>query len=301
MKLFVRLLAALGYVVCTMWFVPAIVGQEKLSDDEQALRKRAADFIEAFNKGDAVAVAAFWTPDGDYVDQAGHALRGRKAIESAFRKQFANAPGAKLRVHPTAFRLVKPDLAIEDGITEVFLAGGGLPAVTRYTSVHIKQDGQWYLASVRDSVALPPSHYEHLHALEWLVGHWADETTKGDVARVSYGWAEGRHFLLGRLTTTVKDVPVAGATQWIGWDPTAKQIRSWSFDSSGGFSEAIWTEDNNRWLIKSVHTLRDGKKHVATNIVTKVDADHLTWQATKVSVDGKSLPDSEIVKMKRVR
>jgi hypothetical protein len=33
--------------------------------------QRAKEFIAAFNKGDARAVASFWTPEGDYVDQVG--------------------------------------------------------------------------------------------------------------------------------------------------------------------------------------------------------------------------------------
>ena len=31
-------------------------------------------------------------------------------------------------------------------------------------------------------------------------------------------------------------------TQRIGWDPAAKQIRSWEFDSEGGFGEGTWGE-----------------------------------------------------------
>jgi uncharacterized protein (TIGR03000 family) len=51
---------------------------------EAALRKRAEEFIAAFNSGDANAVAAFWAPDGDYIDQAGTTLSGRQAIAAAF-------------------------------------------------------------------------------------------------------------------------------------------------------------------------------------------------------------------------
>jgi hypothetical protein len=40
----------------------------------------AKAFVDAFHKGDAKAVAAFWMPDGDYVDEHGRILKGRKAI-----------------------------------------------------------------------------------------------------------------------------------------------------------------------------------------------------------------------------
>ena len=96
-------------------------------------------------------------------------------------------------------------------------------------------------------------------------------------------------------------MPVAGGTQWIGWDPIDKQIRSWSFYSGGGFSEGVWTKDGDRWTIKTTAKTGDGRKVTTTNVLTRVDADHLTWQATKVTVDGKSVPDGAVVKLKRVK
>ena len=53
--------------------------------------------------------------------------------------------------------------------------------------------------------------------------------------------------------------------------------------------------------VKSTATMRDGKKLAATNIITRVDADHFTWQSTKRSADGKALPDTDVVKMKRTK
>jgi hypothetical protein len=41
------------------------------------VKKTAAAFTEAFNAGDAAAVAAFWTKDGEYVGPDGESLRGR--------------------------------------------------------------------------------------------------------------------------------------------------------------------------------------------------------------------------------
>src|SRR5258708_5366100 len=88
---------------------------------------RAMEFIAAFNKGDARAVAAFWTPEGDYVDQVGRHFKGRAALEKMYAKLFAGQKGAKLTVTVTAARLVTPEVAIEEGITEVAPADGGPP------------------------------------------------------------------------------------------------------------------------------------------------------------------------------
>jgi uncharacterized protein (TIGR02246 family) len=269
--------------------------------EENALKARAEEFIAAFNKGDAEAVAAFWLPDGDYVDQTGNTLSGRKAIQAAFEKQFAAAKGGKLKIMTKSLRLVNGDLAIGDGTTEVTYPGDAPPIGTRYTAIHVKKDGQWYLASVRDAVLVPPSSHPHLKDLDWLTGDWQDEAEKGEQAKVSYSWAENDNFLVSAFVTTLKDVPVAGGMQWIGWDGVAKKIRSFSFDSNGGISEGSWNKDGDKFLGKVKASLRDGKTLTATIVITKVDADHFTWQSTKRSLDGKELPDSDVVKMKRAK
>ena len=38
--------------------------------------------------------------------------------------------------------------------------------------------------------------------------------------------------------------------QVIGWDPAAKQVRSWVFDSGGGIGEGIWTKQGDKWIKK---------------------------------------------------
>ena len=89
--------------------------------------------------------------------------------------------------------------------------------------------------------------------------------------------------------------------KWIAWDAIDKQIRSFSFYSGGGFGEAVWSKDDNKWSVKTTARTANGQKVSATNVVTKTDNDHVTWQMTKLIVDGKSLPDPKPVKMKRVK
>jgi uncharacterized protein (TIGR02246 family) len=269
--------------------------------EEKALQKRGEAFIAAFNKGDAKAVASFWTPDGDYIDLAGKHLKGRKVIEESFAKLFEAEKGAKLQIHPTSLRFVTPELAIEDGITEVLPANDGPVSAARYTVVHVKKGGEWFLASVRDAEARPPSTFEHLRDLGWLIGEWVDEDSKGPVASVTYEWTENQNWITSSLVTSIKDVELSGRTQWIGWDASKKQIRSWSFDSTGGFGEGVWTKDGKKLTIKTTATLPDGKKLTATSIVAKVDDDHVTWQVTNRTLDGKAMDDLPTVKMKRVK
>jgi len=269
--------------------------------DKAALAKKAEAFVEAFHKGDAKALAAFWTPDGDYTDQTGRHLKGREAIEKTFQGFFAENKGLKLRIDSDSLRFVTADVAIEEGTTAVFSPDGGPPSRARYTIVHVKKDGQWYLDSVRDAPFAPPSNYEHLRGLEWAIGDWAGEGDKGEMERISVSWAENQNFIHATFNTTIKNISVGSAHQWIGWDPIGKNIRSWSFDATGGFGEGSWTRDGKKWVVKTTSVLQDGKKAAATYVLTPVDGDTITLQSRDRTVDGNKVPDTKEVKMKRVK
>ena len=273
----------------------------KAEEKEQPAKERRAEFIAAYDKGDAKAVAAFWTPDAMYVDQDGREYKGREAIQQLYEKTFAANKGAKLAIRATSTKQVSPDVLLQYGITEVTLPEGGPPIATRFSAVVVKQDGQWHLQSVTDSEIRPPSDADHLEDLGWLIGDWTGEVEKGESATASYDWAENQNFIVSSFATTVDGVPVAGGTQWIGWDAVEKQVRAWSFYSRGGFGEAVWTKDGDRWMLRTTARTAAGKKVSATNVVTKTDDDHMTWQMTKLTVGGESLPDPKPVKMKRVK
>ena len=88
-----------------------------------------------------------------------------------------------------------------------------------------------------------------------------------------------------------KEAILHGGTEIIGWDPRTNRIRSWVFDSDGGFGENVWVHDGNRWLIKYSGTLADGSEASATHILTKVDAATATMQSKDRVVNGAAQPD----------
>src|SRR5881275_201670 len=157
------LLALASVTLCGM---PALRAAE--SDPRTGeITKTAEAFVEAFHKGDAKAVAAFWTPDGDYVDENSRVLKGQKAIEDSFAELFATRKGLKLRIDVASVRFPAPDLAIEDGTSTVFAPDGSAPSRARYSNVLIKKDGQWLLSSMREAAYTDPSNHEFLHGLDW--------------------------------------------------------------------------------------------------------------------------------------
>jgi uncharacterized protein (TIGR02246 family) len=280
--------------------IPA--GADEPKAEEKAVDKeRRAAYIAAYDRGDASAVAAFWTPDATYVDQDGREFKGRAAIEKMYEKVFADNKGAKLAIHVTSLKQLTPDVVLEDGVTEVTPAGGGLATAARFSAVLVKRDGEWFVHSVRDAAPRPPSHAEHLEDLAWLIGEWTGEADKGESNTATYDWDENQNFIVSEFAITLDGAPVVGGTQWIGWDAVDKRIRSWSFYSRGGFGEAVWAKDGNQWTLQTTARTADGKKVSAVNVLTKADDDHLTLQMTRLTVDGESLPDLKPVKMKRVK
>ena len=68
-------------------------------------------------------------------------------------------------------------------------------------------------------------------------------------------------------------------TQRIGWDPVTRNIRSWVFDSEGGFGEGVWTREGNKWIVKKTGVTGDGKIASATNIISQVSKHRMTWES----------------------
>lgn len=279
---------------------PARASNSETAGDEDSLINNAKAFVDAFDGGDAKAVAAFWAEDGDYVDVNGRHLQGRSAIENALKDVLAENEGLKLRIDVNSIRFLAPDIAIEDGATTVIPPNNAPPSQARYTNVHVKKDGRWVLQSVREAPYTPPGNYEHLRGLEWAIGEWVDEGEGPETGHVTFEWSQEGNFIISTQTVTVKDTLVSRITEWIGWDPGVSQVRSWSFEGGGGFGEGVWSNQGDQWLIKTNVILPDGKKLAATNVVTRTGPDTVTWQSKGRTLDGRELPDIKETKMKRV-
>jgi uncharacterized protein (TIGR02246 family) len=269
--------------------------------EEAALHKNAEAFVAAFNKGDAKAVGEFFTKDADMVDQEGHHIKGRNAIETMYQKFFADAKGAKLYLRVESLKVARGDLALEDGESEV-VHPDGPPVAGRYTVVWVKDDGKWMIESVREALAVPPNNTDNLGDIAFLVGDWASEGDKDHGSTASYRWDDDQNFIWNNFNINMKDISVAGGKQIIGWDASAKKPRAWSFLFNGGFAETVWNKDgDNKWKLTISGTQRDGSKVTATNLVKKIDDNHFTQQFVDRKVDGKPLPDDKEIKMKRVK
>ena len=137
-----------------------------------------------------------------------------------------------------------------------------------------------------------------LAALEWMIGDWVD---KGDGMTISLKcrWNKNKHFIIRSFTVMVDGQVGLEGKQVMVWDPIRKTIRSWMFDSEGGFGEAVWKQNGKKWVASTTQVLRGGMRASSINVFTPIDKDSFTWQSVGREVDGELLPNTPKVTVVR--
>lgn len=276
---------------------PPITAQQ--SADERAIRQMDDAFLKAYGQGDAKAVAAYFTADAEYVDELGNVFQGRAAIEDSMIEFFAENPGCKLAMNVDSIRFISPGIAIEDGTTTITRTEGESTVESLYTAVHVKTDGKWLAASVRDHAPKNRRlHRSQLQQLGWLVGDWVDE---GDDSIVVFSCQSVDHgnFLLRKFTIQVAGQEAMSGTQRIGWDPLTGKLRAWIFDSEGAYSDGLWHQAGDNWVLKSTGVTADGQTASSTSIYTFVNDHTMTWQSVHHEIAGVQQPDSAVITIVR--
>lgn len=127
---------------------------------DPALDKLVADWTAAFAKGDAKALAGFYTDDAVRSSQEGTKV-GRAAIEKEFAANFAGQwKGATIAVKAGSSHPVGTDIAVNEGTWEVSGTGpDGKPMKTSgyYINTLVKRAGAWVIASNAAITRAPPA------------------------------------------------------------------------------------------------------------------------------------------------
>lgn len=267
--------------------------------DEAAARKMIDDYAAAFNKHDLEGVAGFWTEQGVHVDhESGVRTEGRAAIVADIAAAFKESPDSRLVGRIRHMRFIKPDVASVDGEATVS-SPGAEPSIVAFSAVLVDHDGKWMIDSIEETpIPIPATSYDALRELEWLVGHWVDDSAEARVDTV-FRWTADRAFLLRSYSIESPEGDLQQGTQVIGWDPRSEEIRSWSFNSDGSFGDATWSKNGNDWLVKSSQTLPDGQAASGTFVLEKVDDNTMTMQLIGHEVEGEPRPASEPVTVVR--
>jgi uncharacterized protein (TIGR02246 family) len=265
------------------------------SPDEQAIRKSVDGYCAAFNSGDVNAILAFWADDADYVDVDGETHRGKEAIAALFKTSAADMNGNKLGLKIDNLRFVKPEVAIEDGTSSLTIPEGETTS-SRYTAVWVKNGDKWLIQSARelpndeDEVAALDAQANYLQPLEWLVGQWVSDDS-GPAVNLNAKWALDKNFLMLEYAVAGEADDGVRVMQWIGFDPLTEQIKSWTFDSRGGYGDGLWSREENTWHVDATGVLPDGRIGTVRNSIRFVDETHFELHSTGRNVEGQPMPD----------
>lgn len=300
-----------GTFACAMLFVlHGIWAQEKVKpksvdaagDTRAADRAALADVFKSLSKAfaarDPEAVAAHWTAEGEYENEAGVALKGRTALVTAFSGFFVKTPEVKSEVQPGASRFLAKDAAVSEGKVAV-QRGPTLPTTyAKYTALLVREDGKWRLAELRES----PWEESSLQQLSWLEGEWKSAAGENAEIRTVYTWSSNRKFLHGQFTITEKDKGLSlTGQQIIGIHPATGQLHAWIFEADGGVGESQWQRDDDHWMIQATGSLSSGGEMSETNVLRRINNDLFTWQSVYRSLNGNDLADLPPVKVARTK
>lgn len=269
------------------------------SSEQSAIRQMVRAYVDAYNRHDADAVAQLWSPEAVYTDpDSGEQVVGRDAIRAEFAATFREIKDVRLSVITESIEFVSPNVAIEKG-SATLLQQDSVSESTHYSAVYVKRDGRWLLDRVSEVVTeRPSSGYEGLKELEWLIGSWIDDDDQATVV-TTCNWTKNRTFMTRMFSISVGDNVDFAGMQIIGWDAADKTIRSWVFDSDGGFGQGMWHRQGEAWHIRLVGTLPDGTRSSSTNTMRRVDDDTFTWQAVDRTVAGELLPNVDEIVVNR--
>jgi uncharacterized protein (TIGR02246 family) len=271
----------------------------KRASDRLAIDKLTRDMIDAFDRRDAAAIAARWTNDGEFTHNNDPPVRGRADIQKGYEEFFKTLKGKpKLEIQSDDLRFPSADTAVKQ-ITLRLRSDeeGDIVASGRQDTVLVRDGGQWKIAIVRESdrnVGLDAS----LQELDWLIGTWHAVTSDREVT-ITYEWDRNQAFIRGTFTVKEGSTVIDTGTEMIGKDNARGAIRSWLFQSDGGFGSGLWVREGKTWRIKVDGVKPDGSKMTGTLVYMRVDPNAFTWQAVNLALDGERVADMPPIKVTR--
>lgn len=285
--------------LCMAFF--ASCDRKNSSDRGTEIRTLFEQYVSAFNRHDANALSEQWSENGHRIHpRTGEVAEGRAAIKEALQKMFQEGKADQLQVK--ILKSSEPEEGVIEAIGRFRVTfSDGKPA--RESAVRIElvnENGSWKIDEVREiSADAPKSQEEHLKGLEFLIGSWEDQdedvTVKNKARYDRY-----RNFIIQKFEIQVYNQLLVDGYQIIGWDPIKKHVRSWMFDSDGGFGEGVWKLKDNQWYVDSHFTLSDGRKASATYIYKSIDSNSYSWGAENRDIGGELLPNIEPVTVVKV-
>lgn len=287
-------------LLAAAWLAGCGQGQQNEEAEEKAIRNVVQSYQEAYNQQDAAKLTAQWASDAIYSNPVtGESAEGREAIEKLFREKFADGKKRRLEIEIKSIEFPNADEAIETGVMKV--AVDDQPAQKMaYQAVYGRKNGKWLVKAINEiELQNPSTNFEQLKDLAWLVGKWEDSDDNVDIL-FDNQWDKYKNFIIQNFKMKIYGQDDIEGKQIIAWDPVKDVIRSWVFDSDGGFGEGTWKKADKSWYATMHFTLGDGRVASSINIYTPVDDNSYTFASVEREVDGEILPDMNPVTVEKI-
>jgi uncharacterized protein (TIGR02246 family) len=258
-----------------------------------------AGYLNAFNAADTEALATMWAADAVWTsDIDGSSTEGREAIIADLKESLTLAPGLRLSAQLERVREIAQGVVSVDG--QVISARPDEPPTqTSFTAILVNRDNSWQISTVHEfATPVPATPYERLKQFEFLIGEWYDESPDANIT-TTFRWGAGQSFLIRSYIAQVEGAEPLQGTQVFGWDPREQVMRSWSFDSLGGFGQGTWSKSGDEWVGRLGEVLPDGGTAAATQVIRRIDNDTLEVTTVGREVNGEPQPSSDPVRVVR--
>jgi uncharacterized protein (TIGR02246 family) len=264
--------------------------------DTLAIEALTRKLVAAFDKRDAAAIAAHWTESGEFIHNDGEPIRGRTEIEKGYAEFFKTLQGKpKLEIQSDAVRFPSADMAVTEVTLRLKNDAREVVASGRQEIVAVREAGQWKVAMIRERNR-DSGVDASLHELEWLVGTWHAVAEDREVT-ITYELDKNKAFIRGKFTVQQGSKVIESGTEMIGKDHADGVIRSWIFQSDGGFGEGAWRRNGAQWCVDVRGVRAQGGELTATIIYSQVHPNVITWQAVNQTLDGKPAADTKPIKV----
>ena len=279
---------------------PESSGLADIPQVEQPFWENAQAFVDAYALRDTASIGELFTEDAEFYDEFGERTISRSAIEELFGDVFEASPESMIsEIHLERVRLITDNVALEEGRTTAIASSGATPQTSRYVALHVKEeDGVWRIDTLKSFGEQTDDRQQQLGQLIWLIGDWMSEQSDS-VVQTTCRWSDDGNFLLRSFQIQIEGETAMSGVQRIGWDPLRKQLRSWTFDSEGGFFEGLWSRNGNQWIVVSQGVTATGEPASGTAVYTVVDEEMLTWEYRNLLVGNELRENNEPVVMVR--
>jgi hypothetical protein len=149
----------------------------------------------------------------------------------------------------------------------------------------------------REAIAAQTSE-SPLVTLDWLIGSWVGESDSGSI-EFSCRFTKNNAFIIRSFRVSRDAGPSMSGMQVVAWDPAEQTIRSWTYDSEGGFGEAVWSQADDHYTMRAKYTLADGGVGSALHVMRYVDDNTFVWKSINREIDGELQPDTDEVVVTR--